>query len=148
MSDHHHRFHSRQRRSIPLPLKIRLIPLSKRERSSFRKDHINGPRLPMGISQRHRRQRQAQRLIRLSDYIGKTLNVTYAKPTAYITAEMELELNYWDNTMHSAWFDTYLLLNQTSASVTTTTPAWTPQQGYIGLQVMIYSEERFPVVGC
>ena len=71
---------------------------------------------------------------KLSDYIGKTLNVTYAKPTAYITAEMELELNYWDNTMQSAWFDTYLLLNQTSASVTTTTPAWTPQQGFIGLQ--------------
>ncbi|MFZ2397072.1 MAG: hypothetical protein WAW31_00145, partial [Smithella sp.] len=71
---------------------------------------------------------------KLSDYIGKTLNVTYAKPTAYITAEMELALNYWDYSMHSAWFDTDLLLNQTSASVTTTTPAWTPQQGFIGLQ--------------
>jgi len=71
---------------------------------------------------------------KLSDYIGKTLNVTYAKPTAYITAEMELALNYWDYSMHSAWFDTDLLLNQTSASVTTTTPIWTPQQGFIGLE--------------
>jgi hypothetical protein len=72
---------------------------------------------------------------KLSDYVGKTLSVTYAKPTAYVTAWMELSFSYWNYSGNSARFDYELFLNQTSTSVTISTPAWTPQQGFICLQV-------------
>jgi hypothetical protein len=69
---------------------------------------------------------------KFSDWIGKTFNFTYTKPTAYITTRMEFEYAYWNNSGNYYYDYETLLLNQTSESVTLPSPGWTPLAGYVG----------------
>ena len=65
--------------------------------------------------------------------IGSTLSFTYAKPTAFLTAWLDASLNFWDYSGNSAWYDVDLLLNQSSGSIISGTPLWTPTQGHFSI---------------
>ncbi|HBO83926.1 MAG TPA: hypothetical protein DD641_02910, partial [Deltaproteobacteria bacterium] len=71
--------------------------------------------------------------------IGGTLSFTYAKPTAFLTAWLNANLNFWDFSGNSAWYDTDLLLNQSSGSIISGAPSWTSTQG----QFSISAEDEF-----
>jgi len=42
-------------------------------------------------------------------------------------------LNFWDYSGNSAWYDVDLLLNQSSGSIISGTPLWTPTQGHFSI---------------
>ena len=66
--------------------------------------------------------------------IGGALTFTYAKPTAFLTAWLWANLNFWDYSGNSAWYDTDLLLNQSSGSIISGIPSWTPLRGHFELE--------------
>lgn len=66
--------------------------------------------------------------------IGGTLTFTYAKPTAFLTAWLGANLNFWDYSGNSAWYNVDLLLNQSSGSIISGTPSWTPLQGHFEIE--------------
>lgn len=61
--------------------------------------------------------------------IGGTLTFTYAKPTAFLTADLEAHLSFSDNSGNSADYRKELLLNQSSASIISGAPSWTATRG-------------------
>lgn len=71
--------------------------------------------------------------------IGGTLTFTYAKPTAFLTAWMEAGLDFWDYSGNHADYWRNLLLNQSSGSIISGAPSWTPMQG----KFQIEAEDEF-----
>lgn len=66
--------------------------------------------------------------------IGGTLTFSYAKPTAFLTAWLGgAGLKYWDYSGNNAEYGVELLLNQSSGSITSVMPQWTPKAGYFGI---------------
>lgn len=66
--------------------------------------------------------------------IGGALTFTYAKPTAFLTTWLDAGLSFWDNSGNDAWYDTDLLLNQSSGSIISGMPSWTPTGGELRIQ--------------
>jgi hypothetical protein len=64
--------------------------------------------------------------------IGGTLTFTYTKPTAYVTAWLYAELYFSSNSGSTQYYKD-LLLNQSSGSITSGAPSWTPTYGHFSI---------------
>lgn len=68
--------------------------------------------------------------------IGGTASFSYSKPTAYQPAYLRADLNFGDDLGHFANYGVNLALNQTSASITSAPPPWTPTNAELQIQAL------------
>ena len=66
--------------------------------------------------------------------IGGTLSFTYALSTVFLTSWLDGYFEFWDNSGHNAAYDKSLMLNQSSSSIVSGTPSWTPTQAAFYLE--------------
>jgi hypothetical protein len=74
--------------------------------------------------------------------IGGTLSFTYTLSTVFLTSWLDGYFEFWDNSGDNNAYDKSLMLNQSSGSIVSGTPSWTPTQAafYLEAQDQYYRE--------